>query len=294
MSNGRKWEGTTAGSGWMHRSLIFLLRHVDVRVIYAIAYVFVVPFYLLFGHSYGFIYKYFRKGFGHSPLKACLEACANHFIFSQMVIDKFAMYAGKKFNVHVVGREYFETLAKKDESFIQLSSHIGNYEIAGYTLVSSNKPMNALVYADEKESVMENRSRMFGETNIRMLLIEADMSHLFTINMALDNGEIVSMPADRLVGSQKTVEVGFFGRRTAFPAGPASLATMRQLNVLAVNVMKTGTKQYTIFVKSLEYDRNASRNEQVRQLVEGYVAELERVLRMYPLQWFNYFDFLGE
>ena len=37
---------------------------------------------------------------------------------------------------------------------------MGNYEIAGYTLTVTNKPLNALVFWGEKASVMENRTKI--------------------------------------------------------------------------------------------------------------------------------------
>ena len=69
------------------------------------------------------------------------------------------------------------------------------------------------------------------------------------------------------------------------------MPTMRGLNVLAVNVMKTSATGYTVFVTPLAYDKTAPRQEQMRQLATAYVAELERLLTLYPAQWYNYFEF---
>jgi predicted LPLAT superfamily acyltransferase len=66
---------------------------------------------------------------------------------------------------------------------------------------------------------------------------------------------------------------------------------MRGLDVLAVNVMKESSKRYRIYVTPLDYDKQASRREQTAQLLHSYVAELERLLALYPTQWYNYFDF---
>ena len=66
---------------------------------------------------------------------------------------------------------------------------------------------------------------------------------------------------------------------------------MRGLDPLAVNVMKTGLKSYKIFVTPLNYDKEAPRKEQMAQLAQAYVAELERMVRSYPRQWYNFFDF---
>ena len=287
----KNWAGTTYGNKWMHKWLIRGLRYIDVRILYGFTAIFVIPVCLILNPSYGIIYRYFRERFKYSPLKAFWNTYVNHCLFGQIVIDKFAMYAGKKFPVDIVGYEHFLDLSKQEKGFIQLSSHIGNYEIAGYTLTAKEKVFNALVFGQEKESVMQNRNQMFSETNIRMIPVMEDMSHLFAIDNALNNGEIVSMPADRVFGSPKALTIDFLGAPAKFPMGPFSVATMRGLDVLAVNVMKTSLTRYKIFVTPLPYNKQATRKEQIREISEAYVRELEKTVKVFPTQWYNFFDF---
>lgn len=287
----RKWAGTTFGNGWMHKWLIRLLRFTPSWLLYGFSALFVVPVCLLLNPSRGTAYRYFRLRQGCHPLKAAWKTYVNHVKFSQVVIDKFAMYAGKRFKVEAEGMEAIEELNARPDGYIQLSAHIGNYEIAGYTLSAENKPFNALVFDGEKASVMENRGKLFGSTLIKMIPLKADMSHLFVIDQALQDGQIVSMPADRINGSPKFLEHSFLGATARFPQGPFSLATMRGLEVLAVHVMKTSLSTYKIHVFPLSYDRSAKRKDQMVQLLKAYVDTLEAMLRLYPEQWYNFFDF---
>ncbi len=287
----KAWAGTTYGNAWMHRWLIRMLRYIDVRVLYAFTAIFVIPVCLFVNPSGAIIYRYFRKQHGYGPLKSSLKTYQNHCQFSQVVIDKFATYAGKTFRMEIEGIEHFQQLAKGEESFVMLSSHIGNYEIAGYTLSSEQKPLNALVFFGEKASVMDNRAKLFADTNTRMIPIRPDMGHLFEIDQALQNGEIVSMPADRLLGSQKKLQIPFLNGTAAFPYGPFSIATLRGLNVLAIHVMKQSARTYKIYVTPLCYNREAPRQQQIQELAQQYVAEVQRIVKLYPTQWYNYFEF---
>jgi predicted LPLAT superfamily acyltransferase len=287
----KQWAGSTYGSGWMHRCLIRSLRFIDVRFLYLFSAIFVIPVCLVLNESRKTAYHYFRRILGYGRCKAAWSVYVNHCLFGQVVIDKFAMYAGKRFDVEVDGMQYFNELASRDEGFLHLSSHIGNYEIAGYTLVSERKTINAVVYAHEKATVMENRNNMFVKTNIKMITLKEDMSHLFEIDEAVCGGDIVSFPTDRFMGQAKCVECDFLGRPAKFPQGPFSVAAMRGLDVLAVNVMKTGAKKYHIYVTPLHYDKQQPRKEQIRQLSQAYVAELEKRVLQYPTQWYNFFDF---
>lgn len=285
-----QWEGTTYGNSLMHRWLINILKHIDVRIVYIFTYVFVIPP-CLFRPGFKPIYHYFRERWGCGPIKAFLKTYQNHCVFGQVVIDRFAMYAGKHFKVEIEGYEHFLRLTHQEPAFVQLSSHIGNYEIAGYTLTSHEKPLNAVVFYGEKQTVMEHRQDMFSDKNIRMIPVRQDMGHLFLIDQAIQQGEIISMPADRIFGSKKSVSAKLLGAEVKLPLGPFSVATMRGLDVLAVNVMKSTTTGYKIYVTPLDYDKQAPRRQQINQLAQGYIAELERMLTMYPTQWYNYFEY---
>lgn len=288
---GKAWAGTTYGNGWMHRALIRTLRWMDVRLLYIFAAVFIVPVVLIVNPSRTIIYRYMRQRQGYGRLRAAWMTYVNHCMFSQVVIDKFAMYAGKHFHIDIVGYDHFLERSRRPEAFVQLSAHVGNYEIAGYSLVAADKQFNALVYFGEKETVMESRNQMFSDHHVHMIPVSEDMSHLFLINEVLQKGEIVSMPADRIWGSQKSLRATLLGGKADLPMGPFSVATMRSLDVVAVNVMKSSLKGYTIYVTPLAYDKQAPRREQMNQLVAAYTAELERMLQLYPAQWYNFFEF---
>lgn len=287
-----KWAGTTYGNGWMHKWLIRFLKVIDVRLLYAFAFVFIVPPTMAVNNkARKTIYQFYRKRFGLGCLKSSWMTYKNHCAFSQVVIDKFAMYAGKKFQITIDGYDQFQLLSEQSPGFVQLSSHIGNYEIAGYSLVAKNKRFNALVFGGEKASVMANRSKLFDGNNIRMIPMMADMSHLFVIDQALSDGEILSMPADRVFGSQKSFSIDFLGAKAKFPQGPFLLAAMRNVPMLFVSVMKTAATKYYISVRRIECKVTGSTRIKAENLAGQYVSLLEDTVRKHPAQWYNYFDF---
>lgn len=287
-----KWVGTTYGNSWMHKWLIRFLRVIDVRLIYVFAFVFIVPPTMIVnGKARKVIYEFYRRRFGYGPLRSRWMTYKNHCAFSQVVIDKFAMYAGKKFKITIDGYDNFRQLSEQTSGFVQLSSHIGNYEIAGYSLNAKNKRFNALVFGGEKESVMANRSKLFKDNNIRMIPMMADMSHLFMIDKALSDGEILSMPADRVFGSQKSFSIDFLGLKARFPQGPFLIAAMKNVPMLFVTVMKTAAEKYHISVHQIDCDIDGNVRSKASVLAEKYVKLLEDTVRKHPAQWYNYFDF---
>lgn len=285
----RLWQGRTDGSPLMLRMLVRLLRHVGVRAVYPVAACF-VPFYMIFNRSgYRASYGLFRSRLGMGAWKSFRMCCLNHYRFAQVIVDRFAMYAGRRFDVEMDGYEEFVRLNEADGGFMMLNSHVGSFELAGYTLRSDCKRINALVFGGENESVMDGREGMFSRTNVRMITITSDMSCLFVLSGALAGGEIVTMSADRCSPGSRTIRCSFLDGEAAFPQGPFALAVSRDVPVLAVFVIKVSAKAYRVFVRRIRPD--GSCRDRQRGLAEAFVAELEGIVRRYPEQWFNFYDF---
>jgi predicted LPLAT superfamily acyltransferase len=288
-----QWSGKTGGMKWMQKSLIALFKMTPLHVVYIVMGC-VIPFYMLFAHKgYISIYHFFRNRLGYSPLKSFINVYINHYTFGKVILDRFAVYSGRKFHIEIEGYEYFKELSSKENGFLQLSSHVGNYELAGYSLNSEMKRFNALVFPGETETVMKNREKVLSQNKIQMIPVESDFSHIFLINNALMNGEIVSIPGDRIFGSSKSVECTFFGKKAKFPLGPFAIAVEREVQAISVFVMKEGVTKYRIFVKpvNLPEDANMNRREKMNALAQVFADNLESIIRRYPTQWFNYYEF---
>ena len=273
----------------MQRTLIRLFRILPLGVLYACM-ALVIPFYMLFAKGFRASYSFFRKRMGYNAVKSFVHVYLNEFEFGKVVLDRFAAFAGKKFDMEVPRMDLFQGLCAEKEGFIQLSSHVGNYEMVGYSLVSP-KRINALVFGGETATMMENRALLFGETNVRMVPVSEDLSHIFALNNALADGEIASVPGDRVFGSQKTVQCRFFGEPAQFPAGPFTLAVQRDVRILTVFVMKEGRRKYKVLLDLLPVPKGETKQDRIQSLADAYAARLEAVVRDYPDQWYNFYDF---
>jgi predicted LPLAT superfamily acyltransferase len=283
----------------MQRFLIGGIRTLGLPVFYGVMGL-VIPFYMLFGRQgYLSMYHFLRERFHLSPLRAFVGVYKNHYRFGQIILDRFAVYGGMKFQFTVEGYDLFYRCEQAASGVLLLSCHVGNYELAGYSLQAKEKRFNALVFSGETETVMNNRKRMLTPNNMRMIPVKEDLSHVFLINNALSDGEIVSMPADRLFGSSKSAQCTFFGTPAKFPLGPFATAVQREVPVLAVFVMKSARKSYRILVREIyrpssEEFASLPRRKQMEQAAQRFATELEAVVKSYPEQWFNYYNFWAE
>src|SRR5689334_2548528 len=118
------------------------------------------------------------------------------------------------------------------------------------------------------------------------------MSHEYEMGGVLAKNELVCIHADRFLEGNKTIKLKFFGDEAQFPLGPFLLSAGFNVPVCLVFAFKESNKHYHYFGSPL-IERLTSENKKdfARRLAEMYVADLEKKLKVYPEQWFNYYDF---
>ncbi|MDR2384313.1 MAG: lysophospholipid acyltransferase family protein [Tannerella sp.] len=291
----RQWKGTTGGYTFGQKALKILLSVMDVRMGYAVL-LFAVPFYMLKNHrEYLAIYHYFRKQWNYPVFKSFYKTYVNHLLFGQMMLDRFAVYAGqKKFRIENPDNEIFMQMLKNKKGCIMASSHVGNPEICGYLLKQDKKRINGLIYAGEKAEIRKNRTAAFENNNVRTIPVGEDMSHVFTINEALRNGEILTMPCDRIYGSDKSLECRFLNGKARFPVGAFVLATQYQTPLIVIFALKTTASLYKIYISQINIPEIADKREKINSMTRSYVHLLENIVKKYPEQWFNFYEFWHE
>lgn len=271
-----------------------LFSAVNVRAGYLILFL-VVPFYLLFARKgYRAIYRYFRRQHGYPAMKAFFATCRNHYLFGQMMLDRFAVYAGQRvFTLDNPDNDLFLRMVYSRQGCIIAHSHVGNPELCGYLLSQHTKRINSLIFGGEAEEVQKNRSAMFAGNNVRLIPTSDDLSHVFLIHEALTNGEMLSIPCDRAFGSSKTVECDFLNGTTRFPTGAFVLAVQFNVPVIALFVVKIAATRYRIHVRqvSVPIEEAGSRRQQIDGMTRAFVKILEDIVKKYPEQWFNFYNF---
>jgi len=291
----KDWTGKTGGSTLGQKALLWMFRFHSVMVGYVIL-ALGVPFYMLFARKgYLSIYRYFRHQHGYSRFKAFCKTYRNHFVFGQCILDRFAVYAGRRnfFDVEITGNEHFFRLLDEEKGFIVAGSHVGNFELSGYLLSQNKKRIHALVFGEEAKEALNHKTQTLRTNNADVVPVTNDMSHIFVLNEALQKGEIVSMPCDRNFGSAKSVECDFLNGKADFPQGAFVLATMFEVPVITVFVMKKSASKYHIYVKPLPTQglEQLNRHEKINRLAQAFASELETIVREYPEQWFNFYNF---
>ena len=168
--------------------------------------------------------------------------------------------------------------------FVVLTAHVGNWELAGRTLVARGGGRRLhVVMAPEVDPAVERLLRGRAPVRFVTLRTPADAAPLVA---ALRRGEIVGMQGDRALGHRGDVAVDFFGAPAPFPLGPFLLARAAGVPVLPAFCVLRPDARYTVIVQPpISVDRSAE-----EAALRRWVAGLATVIARYPTQWFNFFD----
>lgn len=286
------WRGRTGGGKLGQKALIILLKVVPIRFIYLILTV-IIPFYLLFARKGRVaIYSYFREKLGYSIGKSLIKTYKNHYLFGQTIIDKFAVFAGKGdwFRAEITGEEMFTRAIDESKGLIIASSHVGNFEMAGYILRQEKKKIYGITYGNEARIMQENRDRSLSKNNVTLIPVSEDMSHIYIISQALQNGDVVNIPCDRFYTGNKRLTRSFLSYEADFPTGAYHLAEKYDVNFISAFAVKHSARKYHIYIFPI-VPQGESKSERVNSMCNKFIDDLEQIVREYPEQWFNFYNF---
>jgi predicted LPLAT superfamily acyltransferase len=292
----KNWQGKTGGGNFGQQFLLLSLKHGNINFIY-----FIVAIVALFYFAFNFfatknIYQYFRKRHGYSIVRSLSSTYWNNFLFAKTLVDKFAIFAGRvnDYTVEEINSNLFaDVINNPEKGAIIINSHVGCAEIAGYILSQNKKKMNALVYGGETIVIQEHRSKILEKRNMSIIPVVDAFSHIFAINEALKNAELISMHGDRTYENSKNIICNFLGTPAAFPIGPFQLAVKYKVPLLALFVMQNGHKKYKSYVIPIEISNqeNYTDKQQIELLLKRYASALEDIVKQYPAQWYNFHKF---
>lgn len=289
----QNWQGTTGGGNLGQAVLIWIFKKIRPDFLYPLLYL-IIPFYMLFAHK-GYIvtYRYFRHIHGYGVLKSFTSTYLNHVVFGKIVLDKFAMLAGRDFPVEFASSH---NPVDAGRAAVIAGAHIGNFELCRHCVDHGGKKIFSLVFGGESSVIQQQRVNSLSNFGVELISVQPDMSHIFTLSNALSNGDFVAVACDRAFGSSKAFSMQFCGKLAEFPMGPFALAAKAECNVYTINIVKGKGLKYLLYVEQIDtacqdYLDKKTIRAKAEYICQQYVNSLEKIVMLYPLQWFNYFDF---
>ncbi len=291
-----QWEGKSKGTPLGYKIFAFLIEKLGVKSAYVVL-ILVSFYYLVFSFSSTRTsYFYFRKRLKYSLPKTVVSIYKNYYYFGQTLIDRFAIAAGYKdqFSFDFDGIDKIDALFGKGKGGILFSAHLGNFNVARYFFekaeFKNEAVVNLLVTDQENEALQEYVGATSKGATMKFIVIKDDMSHIFKMNEVLENNEVIIFAADRYVEGIQFIEKDFLGKPVKFPSGPYKLAARKKLPILFLYIMKESASHYHFYAK----EASESMEYKPSKILEEYIRNLEIMIRKYPLQWFNFYDYWND
>lgn len=287
-----QWSGKSKGTILGYQIFVNCIKKLGIRAAYSVL-VFVAFYYFVaYPTSFKAMFSYFKNRQNFPFLKAVFAVYKSYFVFGQVLIDKVAISAGlrNKFTFDFDGIDILKQLLSEKKGGILISAHIGNFEIAEkfFAEIDLNSQIH-IVTVDQEHSVIKEylESLHTDKPNVQFIYVKEDMSHIFEINNALTNNDLICFTGDRYFGNTKTMEGKLLDAEALFPAGTFMLASRLKAPVAFVYVMKEPNLHYHL------YTRRAPdfKHRDAQAVLNAYTESVENMLIKYPYQWFNYFDF---
>ncbi|OFX37300.1 MAG: hypothetical protein A2X08_15200 [Bacteroidetes bacterium GWA2_32_17] len=289
------WKGKTRGNTLGYRIFIFILKTFGLSASYFSLKFVALYFFFFSKKSYNALYFFYNRVLGYSKIKSSRSIFKNFVNLGETLLDKTAFMAGfkTKFKFDFDGENYLRDMAINTGGIL-ISAHIGNFEMAANMLERINTKVNIIVLDAEHEKIKNLLNNVL-KTTVNIIPLKNDMSHLFIINNAIENKEIICIHGDRFIDGERTIEMNFMKNKALIPAGPFHLALLYKVPVSFVFAMKDSNYKYHFYAsKPKIYDvfkNRTNRNTEILGIVNDYISEFEKMIKLYPLQWFNHYQF---
>lgn len=186
--------------------------------------------------------------------------------------------------VQMLGFTPLREAADQDRGVVLLTAHLGNWEMAGASIVASGIPIEVVGKGMTNRRVGADLVEIREQLGMRVIDV-ADASK--DVLRSLRSGRTVALLGDQNAARGR-VFVRFFGREASTSRGPAIFALRRDVPVfVGFAIRQPGWDQsYVIEACQLDFERTGDLEADTRSMLTAYHRALERAIVSAPDQYF--------
>lgn len=288
-----EWKGQSRGTVLGFRIYVFIIKTFGLYASYFVL-LFVALYFIVFSfHSTKSTYYLFRRRLKYSRWSAAFQVYRSYFTFGRIQLDRIAIGAGlkNKYSFEFDGIHYINELLAKKKGGILLTAHIGNFNLAQHFFSDKHDSavVNLIMTDLEHQEIKNYLESVTGKSPIKTIILQDDLSHIFLMNEALKNNELLVFAADRYYKNAKTYKENLLGSPAKFPQGPFKIATRNLIPVLFVHIMRERDFHYHFYARPY-----IGKPDDPNELLKAYLVDLEKMVKKYPHQWYNYYDYWND
>ncbi|HEY0399011.1 MAG TPA: phosphatidylinositol mannoside acyltransferase [Acidimicrobiia bacterium] len=187
---------------------------------------------------------------------------------------------GDRFRID--GRDHVDKALAGGKGVVVGTPHLGNWDLGAAWFAAQGYQPTTVVEPIEPPALFEWFCAY--RRGLGMGIVPLGPEAGTTLLKKLREGLMVGLVCDRdLTGTG--VEVEFFGERTTFPGGPATLALRAGAPLMAGANFFAGAGHHCIMRPPLDTTRQGTIKEDIARITQALAAEFEVLIRMAPDQW---------
>jgi phosphatidylinositol dimannoside acyltransferase len=230
---------------------------------------------------------------GRSGLASRLLSFRLFYNFSKFMVGYTDLlpFRPERIEPRVQGREEarrdLEARLAEGKGLIIVTLHLGNWEVGLRLLARLGRPVNVVLRPEERTGPARFSSAARSDQAIRVIEAGGSAWNGLDLLLALRRGEIVTMQGDRAFGPQARRAL-LFGAPVDLPSGPLALAQASGAPVVLVCCAIRGHDRYRFHIDPPI--RVGPGEKALDASMELLAAGIEGIVRLYPTQWFNFYD----
>jgi predicted LPLAT superfamily acyltransferase len=291
----KQWTGQSRGGVFGHWFFFQVTRRFGVSAAYWVLYPVTFYFLCTWRSARNASLQFLERALGPAPLPMRVGRTYRHFLaFARTMVDRalFVTRGKRVFRYEENGIDHIRSAAASGRGAILLTAHLGNWEVAAGLLGEAGKKLAIVAYRGDHEKLTRYMDRAQGP---RPRIIEVGSDSFSSLEMlrSLREGTVLALQGDRPI-DRHVVRVPFLGHEAPFPVGPFLLAAVSGAPLIATFSLQVAPATYRFFAEppvQLSFRGDQTRDAQLRTWVQQYVLQLEALVRQYPYQWFNFYNF---
>jgi len=275
------------GSGWSIKLAFNLYKLLGYKFVYYLMYP-VTFFYFIFASNVKDALKIYYKNLG---LEFTSKRYYEHLrVFAICMVDRFI----SKVDIDSYSFEFEDeetpTQILNDGSIL-LFSHFGGWAASVNSANVQNK-INVVMQETMMSGIKDIENSIESTSNTHIIdLSSGTLAVSIQIANALINNEVVAIMGDRSANEKADKKIEFFGVEANFNKNPFQIAYKTSKPILVYFIILDGMQKYKIEWLRIDMDKELKEDEAILKAMKIYTKKYEEIIKVYPNQWLNFYNF---
>ena len=280
-------KGTQRGSGWSIKLALGIYSFLGYNVIYFLLYP-ISFFYLIVSKNVKQSLPLFYRQL-NQPFTLYIYFKHLH-TFSICLLDRFiSKITPEKYLFKYTEKEAPKEILEKGA--ILLYSHFGGWSASQNGAHVKNK-INIVMQEAMIDGIKAIEKELKLKTELHVIdLHQGTLSVSIQVANALMNNEIVAIMGDRAANKKSELALPFLGKEAYFNKNPFQIAYKTSKPIVVYFIILTGKQTYNVEYIIITLDKEKNEDMAIQCAMKKYVIKYEEMVKRYPQQWFNFYDF---